>query len=185
MRQSLTKLEQNHRSFADWESLELMSRWSRELQEALEWSNVLMCIVSPAYVTQEWCGREVAFFEQIANHHYGAVDQILPVFWSGPAKDEGGNAKLPAALNAYQYNHQDLPDVYEKDGLFSVMYRGRRSAYTQCVTVFARTILEKGRAKPARGGKPGLRLADTPSAFEVKDRIRTRVVYCSSDSQGD
>jgi hypothetical protein len=144
-----------------------------------------MCIVSPAYLTQEWCGREVAFFEQIANHHYGAVDQILPVFWSGPAKDEGGNAKLPAALNAYQYNHQDLPDVYEKDGLFSVMYRGRRSAYMQCVTVFARTILEKGRAKPGTGGKPGLRLADTPSAFEVKDRIRTRVVYCSSDSQGD
>jgi hypothetical protein len=178
MSQNLTKLEQTHRSFTDWESLELMSRWSRDLQEALEWSNVLICIVSPAYVTQEWCGRELGFFEQVAAHHYGAADQILPVLWSRPEIDAAGNAALPAALKAYQFSHQDLPDVYEKDGLFSLMYEGK-AAYKKCVTTFARRILDKGRANPARGGKPGLRLADTPSAFDVKDSVRTRVVIRS------
>jgi len=180
MKQDLTKLEQKYRSFADWESLELMSRWSRDLQEALEWSNVLVCIVTPAYVTQEWCGRELAFFEQIANHHYGAADQILPVFWSTPEKDADGNPMLPAALKPFQYTNQDLPDVYERDGLFNVMFQQNNRAYRRCVITFARAILEKGRGKPARGPRPGLRLADTPGAFEVRDRIKTRVVYCSA-----
>jgi len=76
MQPQLSAAEQAHKSFADWEGLELGSRWSRSLQEALEWSRVLVCATSHAYVTQEWCGKELAFFERLTQHHYGGADRV-------------------------------------------------------------------------------------------------------------
>ena len=71
LKQKLTATEQQqHRPFSDWEKLQLASRWAVSLEEALAWSGVLVCITSRAYVTQEWCGRELGFFEQLSKYHY-------------------------------------------------------------------------------------------------------------------
>jgi hypothetical protein len=174
LQQKLTAIEQQqHVSFSDWQRLELMSRWALHLEEALEWSCVLVCITSPAYITQEWCGRELGFFEQMSNHHYGpASERILPVIWS--------KADLPSAIKTYEYTHASLPDEYSEIGIFRlIMKYGRRGLYWKCVDAMAQTIYEKGTKSPGRGPVPGLKLVQMPSAFQVKDKPRTKVVYCS------
>jgi hypothetical protein len=168
----LTAEEQRHKSFADWERLELMSRWSRSLQEALEWSRVLVCMTSRAYVTQEWCGKELAFFERLSQHHNGPQAQrVLPVIW--------GKTELPEILSQYQMVQGIMPDAYFDLGLARMMSAGNMwPAYRRCVDALGQAILDKGRRIEPRGGIPGRTLAAETSAFIVPNRFRTRVVYC-------
>ena len=168
----LTAEEQRHKSFADWERLELMSRWSRSLQEALEWSRVLVCMTSRAYVTQEWCGKELAFFERLSRHHQGPqAQQVLPIVW--------GKTDLPEILSQYQMVQGTMPDAYFELGLARMMGAGNMwPAYRRCVDALVQAILEKGRRIQPRGGIPGKTLAAETSAFIVPNRYRTRGVYC-------
>jgi hypothetical protein len=65
LKQKLTATEQQrHVPFSDWKKLQLASRWAVQLEEALAWSSVLVCITSPAYITQEWCGEEIDSAEE-------------------------------------------------------------------------------------------------------------------------
>ena len=171
LRDQLTAAEQGHKSFADWEGLELGSRWGRSLQEALEWSRVLVCVTSPAYFTQEWCGKELAFFETLTDHHYPGAERIIPVIW--------GQEQLPATLAQYQFDEREMPAAYRQLGLARIMARqGRGLVYRKCVDVIVEAIIRMGRAIQLRGAIPGKRLADAQSAFQIPNRIRTRVTYC-------
>lgn len=169
----LTAAQQGQRSFRDWEDLELTSRWSAQLQEALEWSRVLVCITSPAYTSQEWCGKEVAFFDELCRYHNGVNERVLPVIWS--------KTQLPAVLEQNQYYNDSLPAEYLDLGLFRIMKLGKRGVYAKCVDALARGILEKGRKYVPRGPKPGLKLATIRGAFDGAGQFHTKVIYCSKN----
>jgi len=141
------------------------------LQEALEWSRLLVCVISPAYLTQEWCGKELAFFERLTQQHYPGVERIIPVIW--------GQVQLPPCLEKYQFAKGTMPEAYAQMGLSRIMSRqGRAKAYKDCVDTIVEAMLRMGNSVRLRGGVSGRRLADEESAFHIPNRIRTRVTYC-------
>jgi len=176
----LNSTEQEETPFRDTASVRVGSKWLDGLREALEWSRTMIPVVSPAYLSSDWCGKELAYFEKLSKHQYpGRSERILPVIWSDVGLASGRS--LPAPLNAYQYA-RNLPDVYSELGLFGIMTgepRIRR-LYSSCVSIIARDLVYQGRLYPASGGAPGVTLENTPSAFQSSASVRAKVVYLAT-----
>jgi hypothetical protein len=155
----LTAEEQRHKSFADWERLELMSRWSRSLQEALEWSRVLVCMTSRAYVTQEWCGKELGL-RTLEPTPPRRKRSALPVIWARLSRRFCRSIKWSGIM----------PDAYFDLGLARMMSAGNMGRLTAAVDALGQAILT-GTAHEPRG--VGRNPAAETSAFIVPNRFRT------------
>lgn len=178
----LDSIEKQEVPFRDTKSVPFGGRWDLRAQEALEWSRTMICMVSPAYLSSEWCGRELAFFREVSAHHYpGGDERVLPVIWSDVGLAEGRT--LPAALQGGQYA-RNMPPEYEEVGLFGIMTDPRlRRYYRTFLSAIARDLVSQGKRYAAFGGAPRVTLANTLSAFQSSAAMRARVVYLSS-SQG-
>ena len=176
----LDSIEKQEVPFRDTKSVPLGGRWDLRAQEALEWSRTMICMVSPAYLSSEWCGRELALFRKVSAHHYpGGDERVLPVIWSDVGLAEGRT--LPAALRGGQYA-RSMPPEYEENGLFGIMTDPRlRRHYQTCLSAIAKDLVVQGRRYPAFGGAPGVTLGNTPGAFQSAAAMRARVVYLSSN----
>jgi hypothetical protein len=78
-----TAVDRPLRIFFDSSSVGLADRWESRIASALRSSEVLLPMVSPAFLRSRWCGRE--FVEFRSHHGRAGVDgRVLPVRLVGP-----------------------------------------------------------------------------------------------------
>jgi hypothetical protein len=71
-------------AYRDKDRLKIADFWNIQLVEGLQNSDVLLAIISPAYLRSKNCGQEVQFFIERLNRLPADQRQshrIIPVFW--------------------------------------------------------------------------------------------------------
>jgi FxsC-like protein len=117
------------------------TQWPDHLAEALANCRVFLALLSPAYFTSEYCGKEwAAFLERVKSRQAG-LDRplaIIPALWT-----RLGPSELPPDLKHMQYIPPDFPPQYAAEGFYGIMKLGRyREQYKQAVLQLARLVKE-------------------------------------------
>jgi len=117
------------------------TQWPDSLSEALANCRVFLALLSPAYFTSEYCGKEwAAFLGRVKNQQAG-LDRplaIIPALWT-----RLGPSELPPDLKSMQYIPPDFPPQYVAEGFYGIMKLGRyREQYKQAVLQLARLVKE-------------------------------------------
>lgn len=106
--------------FRDTASIEVGTRWSRSLDEALRTCQAFVAVYSPAYFESQNCGKEWTAFRSRYEERMVTDDEppplIIPVLWKGR-----GELSLPPAAQEVQYHQESLPDIYVEKGLLSLL----------------------------------------------------------------
>jgi hypothetical protein len=127
-------------SFRDKANLPLMENWRSNIVEALQTSDVMLCVTSTKYLHSSFCAKEFSFFDERRRHGLNAGDPappvILPLIWI-PA-----DRPLPKAMDDIQQVPKDVADDYRSRGLREILrIDGAESKlYKVCVTAFAKAI---------------------------------------------
>jgi hypothetical protein len=107
-------------SFVDQNGIKIGDEWESVLAEGISTSEVLVCLVSPRYLSSIWCGRELeVFLRRIEKWKaQGAVAGhpgrfVFLVWWEKP-KDR---KTLPKSLGAFNPADPDFPPSYYEKGL--------------------------------------------------------------------
>jgi TIR domain len=117
------------------------TRWEPELVAALGHCQVLVALLSPPYLKSEWCGKEWHAFTmrdkvpRKENEQGQSVttvenqDPIVPLRWAPvpfalPAEVTRSQMFRPKQTDTYK----NLPQQYERFGLFGLMYQGEKGA---------------------------------------------------------
>lgn len=158
-------------AYRDKGRLKIADFWGRQLVQGLQNSDVLLAIISPAYLGSENCGREVQFFIERLNRLPNDQQQshrIVPVFWEDIYFCFNGLSKNTSEfLKRLQWNQEGMPEGYPVMGV-GQMYRSMNNrACAHLVEQIARRIVELASLEP---GLPQLLgecdFTDLPSAFE-------------------
>jgi FxsC-like protein len=132
------KYDDDNISFRD-HKMRLGEQWKPAIANALQESAVLVCVVSEAYCSKQFCGQEVFIFDKRRQQGLAegekAPEVILPVIW---APVEQGYPKIMADLQADQAG---MPKDYFRRGLFRLKTLDN-GAYKECVAGFADAIQE-------------------------------------------
>lgn len=130
--------DDNNISFRD-HKMRLGEEWKPAISNALQESAVLVCIVSEAYFSKEFCGQEFYMFDQRRRQGLAqgakAPDVILPIIW-GPVKQG-----YPSVIGDLQTDQAGLPQDYFRRGLFRLKTLDE-NAYKRCVADFADAIVK-------------------------------------------
>jgi FxsC-like protein len=131
--------------FLEVEEIKTGEDWSERMKRALMTAKVLLCVVSPTYLTRDFCGKELAVFNERDLHYRKMLgdDQlsrppiILPVLWI-PVKEP-----LPIALLKYQQTDADLPSEYCIEGLEYLMrLNSKHDTYQEFLVRFADKVVD-------------------------------------------
>jgi FxsC-like protein len=114
-------------------------QWPDHLAEALASCRVFLALLSPAYFTSEYCGKEwAAFLGRIKSEH-ACLDRplaIIPALWT-----RMGPSDLPTDLKYMQYLPPDFPPQYAAEGFYGIMKLARyREQYKQAILRLARLV---------------------------------------------
>jgi FxsC-like protein len=117
------------------------TQWPGHLAEALASCRVFVALLSPAYFTSEYCGKEwAAFVGRVKSQQAGLGRPlaIIPALWT-----RMGLQDIPPDLNSMQYIPPDFPAQYTAEGFYGIMKLGRyREQYKQAVLQLARLVKE-------------------------------------------
>jgi FxsC-like protein len=131
------KYDDDNISFRD-HKMRLGEEWKPAITKALHESAVLVCIVSPAYLSKEFCGQEFFIFDKRRRLELaeGATppDVILPVIWAPIMRD------YPKLLGDIQFDQAGMVKDYFKKGLCRLKLIDQ-SAYKACLVGFADAIV--------------------------------------------
>jgi TIR domain len=122
-------------------------RWTSELLEAAGTCQVLVSLISPAYVRSKWCGMEWDAFSRrkIVRRADGEPDfetGIVPVIWL-PME----SSTLPPAVRGVQwFSPQRLPDPavsaqYHQEGMYGLLSMNLDQAYRAVVWRLAQRVV--------------------------------------------
>lgn len=132
------KYDNDNISFRDHE-MQLGEEWKPAIANALQESAVLVCIVSEAYFSKEFCGQEFFIFDQRRRQGLAPnatpPDVILPVIWA-PLEQN-----YPNVIGDLQADQAGMHKDYFSKGLLRLKTLNRR-AYQKCVANFADAISE-------------------------------------------
>lgn len=146
----------------------LGSEWEKDLKQALATCRVFMPVYSPRYFNSSWCGMEWdGFVRRLEEHRRSepyTVSPIVPVLWTNPDL-----LTLPAAVQPYQYHHEDLDEAYRREGLLGLMEAGKWPSYRRTVWRIAERIVHVARAAQWKPCDTGL-FDDLRNAFETGDQ---------------
>ncbi|GAV44387.1 TIR-like protein FxsC [Streptomyces acidiscabies] len=147
--------------------------WNDELAYALNTCRVFVPLLSPRYVTSEWCGREWwAFAQRTATVRYGRYAPIIPILWTPM---EGRT--LPRVVSEVQYLTPEQPERYRHFGMYGLMKVNTfRRDYERAVLQIATHIVARAENidlepgvhtdftnLPSAFGSPGSRTANPPT----------------------
>ncbi|GLY80351.1 TIR-like protein FxsC [Actinoallomurus iriomotensis] len=117
------------------------TQWPDHLAEALASCRVFLALLSPAYFTSEYCGKEWAAFLGRVKSQQAGLDRplaVIPALWTRLDPSE-----LPPDLKSMQYIPPDFPSQYAAEGFYGIMKLGRyREQYKQAVLQLARLVKE-------------------------------------------
>jgi FxsC-like protein len=132
--------------FLDIHSIELGAAWNPRLSAALATCRAFVALCSPRYFVSEFCGKEWTVFAERL-HEYERSNglqppALLPLHWT-PQR------WTPEVAAARQYNNDNLPMAYGRNGLRQLMRLQRhRDSYLEFVPELARQIVETAETHP-------------------------------------
>jgi FxsC-like protein len=132
--------------FLDIHSIELGASWNSRLTEALATCRAFVALCSPRYFLSEFCGKEWTVFSERL-HEYERSNGVqppalLPLRWA-PQR------WTPEAAARRQYDNDNLPDAYGRNGLRQLMRLQRhRDSYLEFVSELGRQIVDTAEAHP-------------------------------------
>jgi hypothetical protein len=153
--------------FFDSEGIQTGEQWVKKLSAAVSECKVCVAICSPAYITSEFCGKEIQVFlsrlkewETAAGNAGVPKRTIIPIIWV--------KAALPDVLNEFQYNEKEFPKEYIEHGLRTLCqlstYKNKRQKIE--ITLAERIIAAANQNLPSGGPIPHFDLL--ASIFHVK-----------------
>jgi FxsC-like protein len=158
--------------FFDLSSITLGQEWYRGFVEALGTSNVLICILSRAYLNSEFAGKEFQVFQNRLESYVGQLaaqgerqhpSLIFPVFWEPPVRLPA----LPQSLLKLQFSPSDFEDSYAIEGLYYIMRLSSfRTNYVKFLANFAKQVVRAAYSDPLPA------LTSLPSLREVKSAFQ-------------
>lgn len=138
--------------------------WPAVLAAALQTTRVFVPVYTPSYFVSEYCGREWQVIEERRKAAGGRPPVILPVLWV-PADMLPGN--LPDAVLDLQYSHEQLGEIYVREGLRQLMRQRRYlDARRQIIDGLAERIVEIAREHPLPPLPAPPSIQQVPSAFQ-------------------
>ncbi len=150
-----TGLPEDEIGFFDAEEIELGTRWSQELSEAIQTSRTFVSVFSPTYFRKPFCGQEWMVFN-LRQQAYaktlaaGAEEPrlMIPVLWE---KEIHVYRKMPDPLKAYQYNHGGFGANYPVYGLRQILSDEnlRKAYYVDFLDKFSDKLIEAADLHPA------------------------------------
>ncbi|GAA2648175.1 TIR-like protein FxsC [Paractinoplanes durhamensis] len=123
-------------------------RWRPELLEAAVTCQVLVPLLSPAYLQSQWCARELKLFTARrviarATGMPGHVSAVVPVLWV-PTERSG----MPAVIREFQHfdplglAKPELAADYRDNGIYGLLRTKQDEAYHHVVWRLAMRIRE-------------------------------------------
>jgi len=152
--------------FFDQRELELGEDWDRSIVDALQTSNVLLVVSSPAYFRSEFCGKEWALFQQRCAASVGPgvslPPLIKPIIWV-PFK----HGDVPPAFGVGQFTFGDPGAIQNTRGFKYLLKQLQeyKTQYNDLVETLAQEIMDASDAHPLPPLAAIPRLKDVPSAF--------------------
>ncbi len=172
--------------FIDWRDIELGEDWDEAIAGALRQAKVLVTLCSPGYFKSDYCGREVALFQQL----FGPRAHVKPVVWVNFRIEEA-----PAPFCQRQL-YMGQPDALQNTkGMLYLLKQAQMygTEYNDAVDTLADIIVSADERDPLLpAGAPLPRLADTLSwpppgggraAGEACGPRHVRFVYVAADPQ--
>ncbi|MBS1914412.1 MAG: TIR domain-containing protein [Bacteroidetes bacterium] len=128
--------------YRDKVSMEGGTRWRPELVEALQTAGAFVPILTPAYFTSGYCGKEWYVFDRRLRAASADADQlpplIHPVLWIAPGMLP---QPLPRTVSDIQYLHEDYGEPYARYGVRSLVKNQRfEGAYQEFIDAFAQRL---------------------------------------------
>lgn len=150
-------------AFIDLSSLHLGEQWSDGMTRALQSAKVFVAFCSNRYFNRKFCAIEFEVFLRRVRKLRFAGPCVLPVIWD--------RCELPTVLKQYQFAANDLPPLYEKEGLRAVRLASPKQ-YTKIIERLA-TVIVKACEDPTQPTLPPLveaiDLAEIEASFGAPD----------------
>lgn len=162
--------------FFDRDGVAAGDRWSQKILNTINVSDILLCLMSPAYFTRDWCARELeAFLRRMSRLQPTAAQSrfIFPVWWQVPVTPR----PLPARLSQYHYRDAQFPPAYESAGI-RPLARQRRWAQVQRIAGRLAEVVARTHAEPHRL-PPGVAVRDIleiTNAFDEQQPYDVRML---------
>ncbi|HEY2292287.1 MAG TPA: toll/interleukin-1 receptor domain-containing protein [Thermoanaerobaculia bacterium] len=136
----LTKEDIDKVVFFDTTDIQTGKEWEEKLGEALRLIRVLVCMVSPRYLSREYCAKEFEVFRRrldLAGEKMKDKVAIIPVIWERGAP----LMVLPQVINTYQWRDDRFPKSYGLSGLAALQrLRSQKEQYRKTIEVLAEVI---------------------------------------------
>lgn len=150
--------------------------WSSMVIDAVNEADVLICLMSPAYFTRPWCGRELSvFLDRCSRLNAGAHADgfIFPIWWKYPTKPR----PLPRTLAEFNYRDPDFPPDYESEGGYGLADGGHWRQFRRLATLLARRISETlDRPHRLPPGQPVADVLKIANAFDEQQPYDVQMV---------
>ncbi len=98
--------------FMDASMIAAGMRFPAEIDKALKSADVLIVLLSPAWLESEWCRRELESFVKFKGEQ-GKFPAVLPLLWVSVNLDDYPNDALASFLEPIQY--RDWRDLRKKE----------------------------------------------------------------------
>ena len=160
-------------AYRDKEGLRIGELWNPKLGASLRKSQALVCLISPNYLRNKNCGKELAFF-----YKRYPTSRILPVFWEDSEEcmkdiSEG----LKDFLRRYNFTQEGLPGSYPAVGLSQICrlrtHNERGHEYEQICRAIAKRIIELARTPDSQEADEKSDFSDIESIYSILEQGQT------------
>jgi hypothetical protein len=163
-------------TFFDRDDVQAGDRWSEKIIKAVNEADMLLCLMSPAYFTRPWCGREVQAFidrERRMPAAFNGGPFIVPVWWRMPPAPR----PLPSRLGQFNYRDAGFPEAYAIDGVRGLARQRKLLQVSRVVDTLVK-LVGASLAKPARlpGGMPVANIEEIVNAFDEQQPFDVRLL---------
>jgi hypothetical protein len=145
----LTGRATNEVAYRDQNHLKVGEFWDQSLVEGLQKSRVLLSLISPHYLQNHNCGRELAFFDKRLEEHIKAAGsdaqshRIVPLFWKNSVTCfQKSTPGIATFLRRCNFTQQGMPANYLTLGLSQICKLRNGNDYEQLCQSLAERIVE-------------------------------------------
>lgn len=169
--------------FLDQKDLELGTEWDPAIVSALQTSNVLLSVASPAYFKSDYCGKEWALFRRRCEAAAGPGGNMPPllksIVWVKYPIEP-----LPAEVRSTQLLFSNPHAIHNEKGFSYVLKQleANKAVYIDLIDQLSTEIIDAGDRYPIPPLTQVPTLAHVPSAFAAASVELPPVAYVSGTS---
>jgi FxsC-like protein len=161
-------VDESEIGFVDKTGIDLGDNWPETLAEALQSSNVFLCLYSKSFFQSPDCGKEFEVFRYRVRDYRPPPNKvepprlIIPILWDKPNRLP---QQLPDAVSNLQYTHEDFGEEYARHGLFHLMKMENNKEVANVISELADRIVKQAELHPLPRLANLKPLKDVQSAF--------------------